>query len=119
MLAEQASKKEPLACPRLTHGDEPEEMPVNVQQARAADAWAAHNVKMAAKAAMRADPAARAAKIAAINAPILQRHRTANLTALAAELAARKGREAADDPPWFPWLSRTLRGDIRPYFAVK
>ena len=50
----------------------------------------------AAKAALRAAPAARSAKLEAINAPIIQRQRLSSLSAVAADLAAQHGRKHAE-----------------------
>jgi hypothetical protein len=56
---------------------------------------AAHKAKMAAKAALRADPAARAARLETINAPVIQRRRLATITAAAGDLATKHNGQAA------------------------
>ncbi len=56
----------------------------------AASAKTAHKQRQAAKAALRADPAARAAALEQLNAPIVQKHRMAFLQSLALDLAAEK-----------------------------
>jgi len=58
-------------------------------QATTAATQLTHKFKMAAKIRLRADPAARADQLEAINAPILQRRRLASIQAIASDLAAK------------------------------
>ncbi len=56
----------------------------------AASRKAAHRQRMAAKAALRADPTSRAVALEQINAPIIERRRMAFLQSLALDIAAKK-----------------------------
>ncbi len=58
--------------------------------AGAAKAQAAHRARMSAKAALRAEPAARAAALDALNSSIIERRRMASLRALSLDIADKK-----------------------------
>jgi hypothetical protein len=60
---------------------------------------AVHKERTTLKAALRADPAARAAKLAAINEPIPEARRLATLNALAADITAKHGCTVAEELP--------------------